>query len=125
MQNLAHQAYGTVQHRTASDKEIEQALMAQITNELEEVSNAESPSRTQWFEAISRNLQMWTIFTADLLNPNNQLPEELRSQILFLGEFVRQQSRALFAAGEGDLSEIIAINKILLGKTITQISEVA
>lgn len=117
MQNLAHQAYGSVQHRTASEKEIERALMAEVTAELVEISALENPLPGPWYDAINRNLQMWTIFASDLLNPNNPFPKELKGQILYLAEFVRQQSRALFASGTGDLSELIAINKILLGES--------
>lgn len=115
MQNLAHQAYGNVQARTASEKEIEQALMAEITAALEEIASQEKPALSDWYDAINRNLQMWTIFTTDLLNNNNPYPNELKAQLLYLAEFVRQQSRALFSNGAGDLNELIAINKILLG----------
>ena len=115
MQNLAHQAYGNVQARTASEKEIEAALMAEITAELEEIAAQEKPEMSAWYEAINRNLQMWTIFTTDLLNSNNPYPNELKAQLLYLAEFVRQQSRTLFSNGGGDLGELIAINKILLG----------
>lgn len=124
MQTLAQQAYGNVQSRTASDKEIEQALMAQITAELEELAAQEKPDRAKWYAAVSRNLKMWTIFASDLSNENNGLPDDLKSQILYLADFVSQQSRALFAKSEGELTDLISINNILLGKGGSQLTEV-
>ena len=66
MQSLAFKAYGEVTQRTAGEKDIEIALFQQITNELRNVSDADTVQPTDWAEAIHRNQQLWTTIAIDL-----------------------------------------------------------
>ena len=113
MQSLALKAYGSVQQRTAGDKEIEYALFAQITQSLEVVSSQEKPSPSIWADAVSRNLQMWTVLAVDLMDDNNKLPDALRGSLLTLAEFVRRTSMEVLAGGEG-LTDLIDINSTIM-----------
>lgn len=113
MQSLAHKAYGDVQQRTASEKEIEHALFTQITQDLELVASQKTPVPTVWADAISRNLQMWTVFATDLMGPQNTLPEETKKGLLFLSEFVRRTSMSIFSGGEG-ITDLIEINRTIM-----------
>lgn len=113
MQLLAHKAYGDIQQRTASDKEIEHALFTQITQDLEQVASQEKPAPTEWADAVSRNLQMWTILATDLMGPGNALPEETKKGLLVLSEFVRRTSMRVLSGGEG-LADLIEINQTIM-----------
>lgn len=113
MQSLALKAYGSVQQRTAGDKEIEYALFAQITQGLEVVSNQEKPSPSVWADAISRNLQMWTVLAVDLMSDENKLPDTLKGGLLTLAEFVRRTSMEVLAGGEG-LADLIDVNSTIM-----------
>ena len=110
---LAHQAYGSVQKRTASAKELEITIIKQITRELELVFEADVPSPTDRINAISRNLRMWTIFTADLANKNNPLPDEAKANLISIGEFVRRESMKLLSNNDA-VTDLIEINRNLL-----------
>ena len=113
MQSLAHKAYGDVQHRTASEKEIEYALFTQITQDLEQVASEEKPVPAVWADAISRNLQMWTILATDLMGSGNTLPDEIKKGLLILSEFVRRTSMSVLSGGEG-LVDLIEINHTIM-----------
>lgn len=113
MQSLAFKAYGEVTQRTAGEKDIEIALFQQITNELRNVSDAETVQPTDWAEAIHRNQQLWTTIAIDLLNPGNALPEEMKRSLLYLAEFVRQNSLKILA-GDGDIADLIEINQSIM-----------
>ena len=113
MQSLALKAYGDVQQRTASEKEIEHALFFQITQQLEQVAVEERVTPSVWGDAISRNLQMWTILATDLLTPENQLPEDTKKSMLILSEFVRRTSMRVLAGDDG-LQELIEINRMIM-----------
>lgn len=114
MQSLAHKAYGNVQQRTANPREIEYALFEQITGELSQAYQAEQNGEsTNSTEAISRNLQLWTILASDLMVEDNGLPLELRKGLLQLSEFVRKTSLELFS-GKGSLESLIEINTIIM-----------
>lgn len=113
MQSLAFKAYGEVTQRTAGEKDIEIALFQQITNELRNVSDADTVQPTDWAEAIHRNQQLWTTIAIDLLNPGNALPEEMKRSLLYLAEFVRQNSMKILS-GSGDIADLIEINQSIM-----------
>lgn len=112
MQTLAHQAYGQVQNRTAGNKELEAKLFSQITQDLQTVQSTEDPLPAVFADAVSRNLQMWTILSADLLSPGNEMPDEIKRTLLNLAGFVRNTSMRVLA-GEGDLADLIDINVMI------------
>jgi len=113
LQSLAFKAYGEVTQRTAGEKDIELALFQQITNELRNVSDADTAQPTDWAEAIHRNQQLWTTIAIDLLNPGNALPEEMKRSLLYLAEFVRQNSMKILS-GSGDIADLIEINQSIM-----------
>jgi flagellar biosynthesis activator protein FlaF len=113
LQSLAFKAYGEVTQRTAGEKDIEIALFQQITNELRNVSDADTVQPTDWAEAIHRNQQLWTMIAIDLLNPGNALPEEMKRSLLYLAEFVRQNSMKILS-GSGDIADLIEINQSIM-----------
>lgn len=113
MQSLAFKAYGEVTQRTAGEKDLEIALFQQITNELRNVSDADTVQPTDWAEAIHRNQQLWTTIAIDLLNPGNALPEEIKRSLLYLAEFVRQNSMKILS-GNGDIADLIEINQSIM-----------
>ena len=113
MQSLAFKAYGEVTQRTAGEKDLEIALFQQITNELRNVSDADTVQPTDWAEAIHRNQQLWTTIAIDLLNPGNALPEEMKRSLLYLAECVRQNSLKILS-GDGDIADLIEINQSIM-----------
>ncbi len=113
MQSLALKAYGNVQQRTAGEKEIEHALFTQITYDLESVANEDKPNPSVWADAISRNLQMWTLLATDLMRPENALAQETKNGLLTLSEFVRRTSMTILSGGEG-IADLIDINKTIM-----------
>ena len=113
MQALAFKAYGEVKQRTAGEKDIEYALFQQITEALLQVSTAEDVQPTDWAEAIHRNQQLWTTIAIDLLNPGNALPDETKRSLLYLAEFVRQNSMKILS-GNGEISDLIEINQTIM-----------
>lgn len=113
MQLLAHKAYGEVQTRTASDRDIEYALFDQITKALSEINSHPEAAPTARIDAISRNLQLWTILSADLLSEGNALVPETKRGLLGLAEYVRRRSMQALAA-TADLSDLIDINTSIM-----------
>ena len=56
---------------------------------------------------------MWTIFTADLANKNNPLPDEAKATLISIGEFVRRESMKLLSNDDG-VKDLIDINRNIL-----------
>ncbi|MEM9670131.1 MAG: flagellar biosynthesis regulator FlaF [Pseudomonadota bacterium] len=115
MQNLAVQAYGDIQQRTASERDIERAILEQVTDALKEVLHTSDKSPAKKADAISRNLKLWTVFATDLGSPDNALPDDLKSNLLGLYEFVRQSSFSMLSGAAENISELIEINESVIG----------
>jgi len=113
LQALAVKAYGEVRNRTADNKSLEHALFRQITDAMIEAETLAKTEASKWADAINRNLELWTVLTTDLLNPENQLPEPTRKALLELSVFVRRTSMRVLS-GEEELTDLIEINESIM-----------
>lgn len=113
MQQLASRAYGEITHRTASEKQIEFVLFQQITDAMRAVAEADAPAPAVWADAIDRNLELWTLLSADLVSPENALPADTKRGLLQLAQFVRQTSFQVLA-GEDGLADLIEVNSTIM-----------
>lgn len=88
-------------------REIEYDLFARITRALQKSGPADQGrSATQ---AVVDNSQLWIELAADLAHPANDLPDELKRQLLSLAMYsIRHGNRIL--AGQGDSSVLVDIN---------------
>ena len=90
-----------------SPREVEYELFARVTRALQSVDpSGAGPKAAQ---AIVENNYLWTELAADLAGPGNELPEQLKCQLLSLAMFsIRHGNRVL--AGGGDVSALVDIN---------------
>jgi len=108
---LAKQGYKTVQKEAASDKAIELRVFMSVTAQLKSVDFENKLEFPKLCDAILENLQLWKILFLDLVNPNNTLPQELKTSLIqlalatmmlmccvFLMRCIPMKSRRPFAA---------------------------
>ena len=113
MQGLASQAYGQVQTRTADDRNIEYTVFQQITDAMEVAASAEPQSRSAIVAAVNRNNQLWTALAADLMHPDNALPDELKQNLLNIAEYVRRTGMKTISR-QADIADLIDMNKTIM-----------
>lgn len=113
MQALAYKTYGQVTQRTADAKAIEFALFEQITQALEQVQTDGDADLAFWADTLHRNLQLWTLISTDLLNPENALAPETKGGLLSLSEFVRRTCHQVLSGGEG-IADLIEVNRTIM-----------
>jgi flagellar protein FlaF len=71
-------------------------------------------------EAVRVNWRLWTILQAELLDPECQLPDELRSNVLSLAQFIDKHTVGIIAEPKPEkLDVLIAINRELAGGLFT------
>lgn len=71
--------------------------------------------------AIRLNWRLWTIFQADLLEPDCPLPEEIRVNVLNLANFVDTQTVTFLSAPQPSaLNALININRQLAAGLYTE-----
>jgi len=78
-----------------------------------EVQDAKKSDPEKWANAISRNLDLWTLLATDLMHPENQLAEGLRKSLLELSIFVRRTSTEILGGSDG-LADLIDINESII-----------
>lgn len=103
---------GTLQ-KNMTPREAEAMAFIKAATMLEDAKR--DPSNQDLFsQALRFNQLFWTILQADIANPANTLPNELKANIMSLSIFVdKQTSQAILEGDPEELSVLIDINRNL------------
>lgn len=113
MQQNAHAAYSTMQKETISGRELEASILTRAGLMLKSVlENWEAVDRNEkLMEAIKFNQKVWSFFQAELSDPENPLPKNIREDILNLSIFIDKRLFEVIAYPEAKkLNIVIDIN---------------
>ena len=112
-------AYKKALNKTASDRDTEYRLLAQVTASLIEAKEADGDMRVNpkkmrlVAEALNWNNEVWAAFMDDCRSSDNRLPEKLRGGILSLAIWVGKETK-LAMNGDSDLEMLIAVNRDIM-----------
>ena len=107
------QAYAQTQKSSMSSREIEAMAFTKAALKLEEAKKS-LDDYDAYASALKFNQLLWTIIQADIVDKENQLPPQIKANILSLSIFVdRQTIKALADTSEKNLETLININKNL------------
>lgn len=112
LQNPAN-AYTSIQKEHLSGRELEASVLTRAGLMLKQVQeNWAAPDRDEkLLEAIKFNQKVWSFFQAELSDPENPLPKNLRQDILNLSIFVDKRLFETLANPDKDkLNIVIDIN---------------
>ena len=111
-------AYKKALNQTASSRNAEYRLLAQVTAALIDAQETpgdmkKDPAKMQKLaEALNWNNEVWSAFMEDCRSENNKLPE-LRGGILSLGLWVGKETQAAMN-GEVSLEALISVNRDIM-----------
>lgn len=114
-----YDAYKRTIKQTASPRDVEYRLLAQVTAALMKAKDLRDDSvrdprrMAQVMDALNWNNQVWDAFVEDVGTEGNMLPRELRAAIVSLGIWVTRET-GLVSAGEGDIDALIAVNRAIM-----------
>ena len=102
-------AYATMQKETLSGRELEASVLTRAGLMLKQVQDAwDAPGREEkLLEAIKFNQKVWSFFQAELSDPENPLPKNLREDILNLSIFVDKRLFEVMANPDRDKLTIV------------------
>ncbi|UUX50502.1 flagellar biosynthesis regulator FlaF [Nisaea acidiphila] len=112
-------AYKKTINQTATSRDTEYRLLAQVTSELIKAIDNQNDAKndpkkmSQVASALNWNKQVWDVFVEDCGTAGNQLPRELRAAIVSLGIWVTKET-ALALEGEGDIDSLVAVNRDIM-----------
>lgn len=90
--NMARTAYSSVAGPVRTNQGAEYDAFSQITGKIKTASQKGASGYPELVSALHENQRLWLILATDVANPDNQLPDLLRAQVLYLAEFVQVQS---------------------------------
>ena len=106
-------AYQQQQKRNLSPREVEAMAFTKAAVLLEEVKQ-KTDNIEEYSKALRFNHLLWTIIQADLTEPENELPNEIKADIMSLSIFVdKQTTKAMRSSNAADLDVLININRNL------------
>jgi len=102
-------AYTNMQKETLSGRELEASVLSRAGLMLKSVQdNWGSPDReTKLLEAVKFNQKVWSFFQAELSDPENPLPKNLREDILNLSIFIDKRLFEVLAFPDPDKLSIV------------------
>lgn len=119
----AQSAYGDAKAAVRSPRQIEFQAFAQITRDLTDAAAQEGSDFPRLAAALHENMRLWTIVAADVAQDENELPEQLRAQFLYLAQFTRSHTGKVLK-GEAEAEALIDVNTAIM-KGLRQQSEAA
>ena len=111
--SLAHRAYAAKNAPTRSTRSVEYEVIARITHKLKETAERGPAAFPDLAQALHENLELWTVLAADVSDPGNGLPKDLRARIFFLAQFTRQHGPKVLS-GEATVAPLLEINTAVL-----------
>ncbi len=117
------QAYAQTQKTAMPPREVEAMAFTKAALMLEDVKG-KTDDYDSYAAALKFNQLLWTIIQADIVDKENQLPPELKANILSLSIFVDRQTIKALANTKGNyLETLITINKNLAEGLLTNAGE--
>jgi flagellar protein FlaF len=106
-------AYQQQQKRNLTPREVEAMAFTKAALLLEE-AKGKVKNLDEFAKALRFNHLLWTIIQADLTDPANQLPDEIKANVMSLSIFVdKQTTKALRSSEPRELDILITINRNL------------
>jgi flagellar protein FlaF len=102
-------AYRNVEKATLSQRELEASVLSKAAIQLQSVKEnwTRDDHDAQLEAALDFNQRVWTFFQAELSAEDNQLPEEIKRNILVLSAFVDRRSFEVMAYPAPEKLEVL------------------
>ena len=104
--------YVTAQAATETPRQTEYRLFAEVTRSM--LAQKDRKLRdTPFCEAINRNRRLWLTLQMDLSDDRNQLPDEVRAQLISLAIWVDKHSSTVLQ-GAASIESLINVNRVIM-----------
>ncbi|NDR57885.1 flagellar biosynthesis regulator FlaF [Pseudoruegeria sp. M32A2M] len=111
--DMAKKAYGASATPVRTPRDTEYAAFARITQRIRSSASKGTEDFAGLARALHDNRKLWTILATDVAGKTNGLPDQLRSQIIYLFGFVNLQSSKVLR-GQASAEPLIEINTAIM-----------
>ncbi|WP_297696423.1 flagellar biosynthesis regulator FlaF [Phenylobacterium sp.] len=110
---MSVQAYQQASQRAESPRDIEYRLFGQVTRALMDAAETPQHAIGARMDALDWNRRLWSVLAADCANPRNELPAQLRANIISLSLWVNRHTSAIMR-NEAEFGPLIDVNKMIM-----------
>lgn len=93
--SAARAAYSRPEAPQRNPRDLEYDLLARATKALSLAARGTPQNYPALVAALDENQRLWSALAADVAEPGNGLPAQLRAQLFYLYEFTAQHSQAI------------------------------
>ncbi|WP_299652808.1 flagellar biosynthesis regulator FlaF [uncultured Tateyamaria sp.] len=98
---------------TKSDRRSEYEVIAKVTQQLRDRAVDAKKNFPAYADALHANQRLWTALVVDVVDPQNPLPKELKSRIVYLSDFTRHHTRRILRE-KASVLPLLEINMAVL-----------
>lgn len=109
---MSLEAYRRAQKTAESPRETEYRLFARVTTALID-AQTKGVGGSDLVDALDWNRRLWSTLATDCSLPGNQMPQQLRAQIISLSLWVSKYTSDV-ARGAADIDALIDVNKAIM-----------
>jgi len=107
-------AYAAHQAKEEDPREIDRRALLSCASRLKAALDDGGKDMAAYAEAIRFNQKLWTLFQVALCDPENQLPREIKANLLSLSRYIDRASfRAITGFAPAELSSLISLNRTI------------
>lgn len=110
---MSLQAYQQAAARAENPRDIEYRLFGQVTRALMTAAALDVTDIAGRMDALDWNRRLWSVLATDCSNPANQLPMQLRANIISLSLWVNRHTSAIMR-NEADFQPLIDVNRMMM-----------
>lgn len=110
---MSFQAYQQAAARAETPRDIEYRLFGQVTRALMTASETSAEEIGVRMDALDWNRRLWSVLAADCASSGNQLPAQLRANIISLSLWVNRHTSAIMR-NEAEFGPLIDVNKMMM-----------
>ncbi len=110
---MAHRAYAPDRSSIHTPRSTEYEVIARITHRLSKAAGTADTDFSTFAAALHENRKLWTVLAADVADPNNDLPQDLRARIFYLAEFTMAYTSKVLTKG-ATVDALLDVNTSIL-----------
>lgn len=112
MQEAAAKAYSETAKVASTPRQLEASLLLKAASQLQEISDKARTDSEALDNALLYNRRLWTIFVSSVSDTENDLPHDIKNNIVSLGAFIFSHTLEIQAHPTPEkLKTLININK--------------
>jgi len=108
----ARTAYTNLSSAAKTPRSVEHDAFLRVTRQLQNASR-EGATFPELVAALHENRRLWNVIAADVADPANQLPDDLRARLFYLAEFVTHHSRKV-ADRTASIDALVEVNTAIM-----------